>query len=86
MKQAGVHQAIVYVGSFPYTGWVFWRKANSPDLSDDVIYVNLNRDMALNRRFAAMFPQRQLYYLYYDKEQKRSVVTRMEPDAFQQEQ
>lgn len=85
VKKAGMHQAIVYVGSLPYTGWVFWRKSNSPDLSDDVIYVNLNRDTALNRRFAAMFPQRQLYYIHYDKEQKRSFVTRMEPDAFQQE-
>ncbi len=82
VKNAKVHNAIVYIKSLPNVGWIFNGRLNPPDLSDDVLYVYLQRDPALNRKLAEMYPDRSLYILTYDANENKSSVTPIQPDDF----
>lgn len=82
VEDAKVHNAIVYIRIRRSVGWVFNRRLNSPDLSDDVLYANLQRDPELNRKLAEMYPDRSLYVLRYDASKNESHMTQIRPDDF----
>jgi hypothetical protein len=82
VRDADVHNAIVYMRVLRSVGWVFNRRLNSPDLSDDVLYVGLQRDPELNRKLAEMYPNRSLYLLTYDASQNESRLIPIQPDDF----
>ncbi len=82
VKKAKLHNAVVYIRIERSVGWVFNRRLNSPDLSDDVLYVNLQRDPEVNRKLAEMYPDRSLYILTYDASQNKSQMIPIRPDDF----
>jgi hypothetical protein len=82
VKNAKIHNAIVYIKSLPRAGWVFNGRLNPPDLSDDILYVYLQNDPALNRRLAEMYPYRSLHILTYDAHENKSSAIPIQPDDF----
>ena len=71
MRDSHVHNALVFIQSWPNKGFVFGFRNNSPDFTDDVILCRL-RTGPENMKVVNGFPNRRLYILRYSHAAKQT--------------
>jgi hypothetical protein len=71
IRESQVHNALVFIQSWPNKGFVFGFRNNSPDFTDDVILCRWQKGED-NLRVAARFPNRRRYVLRYNAAEERT--------------
>jgi hypothetical protein len=74
IRESQVHNALVFIQSWPNKGFVFGFRNNSPDFTDDVILCRLQKGED-NLKVMARFPTRRPYVLRYNAAAERTELS-----------
>jgi hypothetical protein len=79
LKQSKIHNALVFIQSWPNQGFVFGFRNNSPDFADDIILCRLRKGSD-NLKVITRFPNRESYLLRFNVVEQKTELAPISTD------